>query len=89
MTSLPIAAKAYTKCFDEVSLLEDTLDSLNIELGKVEDTWLELTPVMSTLQTSIDVIEHILREKSFELETHYNRLAGMEEFSRPRLGEKD
>lgn len=60
---LRISYDAYCKISSEIYMIQDTLDNLNLELEHLEDTWVEHTPIMGCLQTSIDVIEHILDEK--------------------------
>ena len=52
----------YCKYSSEMYQLKDLLSSLKHELEIMEDTWVESTPIMGCLQTSIDVTEHITKE---------------------------
>jgi|TARA_B110000263_G_C15274518_1_gene495203 hypothetical protein len=60
---LRVSYDAYCKISSEIYMIQDTLDNLNLELERLEDTWVEHTPIMGCIQTSIDVVEHILNEK--------------------------
>ena len=52
----------YNSLSSQKHQIQDTLDMLSIELEKLEDTWVESTPIMGCLQTSMDVIKHIIKQ---------------------------
>jgi hypothetical protein len=61
--TLYTSSMVYIKLTDEINMIQDTLDNLSLELEHLEDTWVESTPIINCLMTSIDVINHILKEK--------------------------
>ena len=61
--TLSTSYEVYKKLTSEVNMLEETLDNLSVELEKLEDTWVEATPIIGCFQTSVDVVKHILKEK--------------------------
>ena len=61
--NLRIAEELYCKMVEDIGMLQETLDNLGIDLEKLEDTWVESTPIINCLMTTIDVINHILEGK--------------------------
>ena len=61
--TLYTSSMVYIKLTDEINMIQDTLDNLSLELEHLEDTWVESIPIINCLMTSIDVINHILKEK--------------------------
>ena len=61
--NLRIAEELYCKMVEDIEMLQETLDNLGIDLEKLEDTWVESTPIMGCFMTTIDVVNHIIKEK--------------------------
>ena len=52
----------YCRYSSEMYQLQDLLSALKHELEIMEDTWVESTPIMGCIQTSIEVTEHIIKD---------------------------
>ena len=72
--SLTTSYKVYEKLKNEIDMLQEAYDTLSIELEKMEDTWVEHTPIMGCLQTSMDVIKHIMTEKTGLRDTQWRMI---------------
>jgi chromosome segregation ATPase len=72
--SLTASYKVYEKLKNEIDMLEEAYNSLGTELEKMEDTWVEATPIIGCLQTSMDVIKHILNEKKGLRDTQWRMI---------------
>jgi hypothetical protein len=61
--NLRIAEELYCKITEEIFMLQDETKFLSREMDKMEDTWVESTPIMGCFMTTLDVVNHIIKEK--------------------------
>jgi|LWDU01.1.fsa_nt_gi hypothetical protein len=61
--NLRIAEDVYKKITEEIFMLQDETKFLSREMDTLEDTWVESTPIMGCFMTTLDVVNHILKEK--------------------------